>query len=48
MEEPMDTPPEDGFLLVEGWMLGAAMFELAMAEVIRRPAANDDTPPPRD
>lgn len=50
MEDPEDTPPEEGFLLIEGWMLGAAMFEMAMAEAIRLPPANDPLPrpPPRD
>lgn len=32
---------EEGFQLLEGWMLGVLLFPLAMAEVARVPAAND-------
>ena len=39
MEEPLDMPAEDGFLLVEGWMLGVAIFAEAMAEVDRGAAS---------
>ena len=45
MSEQTDDPQEDGILLIEGWMFGAAMFEAAMAEVIRVPPANDRDPP---
>ncbi len=34
--------PEQAFLLLEGWMIGAALFPLAMEEVARNPPANDD------
>jgi hypothetical protein len=46
MEEPLDEGLEEAFLLVEGWMLGAAMFAEAMAEVVRVPPANDSEPLP--
>ncbi|MDB5373828.1 MAG: hypothetical protein JWP04_2470 [Belnapia sp.] len=29
------------FQLLEGWMFGAMMFPVAMAEVVRLPPAND-------
>jgi hypothetical protein len=32
---------DEGFQLLEGWMLGALLFPLAMAEVVRVPPAND-------
>ncbi|WP_256476553.1 hypothetical protein [Siccirubricoccus soli] len=44
----MDTPQtskdaaEEGILLLEGWMIGAALFPLAMEEVVRLPPSNDD------
>lgn len=38
---PVDAQPEAEFLLVEGWMLGAAMDGAAMSEVMRVPPAND-------
>ena len=38
---PVDAQPEAEFLLVEGWMLGAAMYEAAMSEVMRVPPAKD-------
>lgn len=41
MSGPVDAQPEAEFLLVEGWMLGAAMYEAAMSEVMRVPPAND-------
>jgi hypothetical protein len=47
MDDVIDIPVEEGFLLVEGWMLGAAMFAEAMAEVIRVPPANDLEPAPK-
>jgi hypothetical protein len=36
-----DDRGDDGFLLIEGWMIGQAWFPLAMMEVARVPPAND-------
>lgn len=33
---------EDGFILIEAWMIAAAFFPLAMEEVARVPPANDN------
>ena len=37
-------PPEadEGFGLWEGWMFGAAMYEPAVAHILRFPPANDN------
>ncbi|WP_158292372.1 hypothetical protein [Paracraurococcus ruber] len=33
---------EDGFMLLEGWMFGALMFEAAAERIEQFPPANDD------
>ena len=38
-----EEPPDDGFMLLEGWMFGALMFPPAMEVVSRLPPANDNT-----
>ena len=46
MAEGSDPPPGDdveGVPLIEGWMFGRLLFPLAMQEIERVPAANDDT-----
>lgn len=37
-------PPEaeEGFMLWEGWMFGAVMYEAAAEHIERLPAANDN------
>jgi hypothetical protein len=35
--------PEEGIILLEGWMIGVLYFPLAMQEVERVPPANDLT-----
>jgi len=35
--------PEEGFILLEGWMIGVLYFPLAMEQVARVPPANDLT-----
>lgn len=47
-EADMHVAEDDGFPLVEGWMLGMLMFPAAMAEVVRNPPANDAGTPPAD
>ena len=45
MGEGQGAPPDDnadGIPLIEGWMLGKLFFPLAMDEIQRVPAANDD------
>jgi hypothetical protein len=50
--EPMEEEPEgepgggaEGVPLIEGWMIGALLFEKAMAVILRTPPANDQAPP---
>lgn len=48
MSDPVDAQPAAEFFLIEGWMLGAAMYEAAMSEAVRVPPANDPAPPAGD
>ena len=42
-EGPGEPPAEDeGFVLLEGWMVGAMMYAPAMEHIERIPAANDN------
>ncbi len=46
-EEPEGEPGggAEGVPLIEGWMIGALLFEEAMAVILRTPPANDQAPP---
>jgi hypothetical protein len=36
-----DPRAESGVPLLEGWMFGVAMYPMAVAVIVRQPAAND-------